>query len=351
VSGFSSNYEPLNHDDLPVAVFSYTPVSGKEPLRVVFTDASTPNSGDHAVTKWLWTFGDGETSTERNPIHVFSPHSTYNVVLQVSNDVGTGHVQQQVVATLRSTGSIVIDPLQSSIDWIIAFPDTEVLVAFYLGIVFERIHVTCAHEWFIQWTSDVRLHPSGELITTVGPEVGPFDALPTGGKGWNNYPDDNGGVYAGRTWYGPWPHAYGQFSLESCYPSGQPPYVVLEPGGDSAAYWWIHFPTANPHPIDATSHWPTSAPTMIEALCPAPWEKIFVVNNGYCCPKPDEVRLLTGSNMYNNKCANYLYKAYSSCVFTCTARDSATGDTDTWTSPEQFTADHLLWYQWGGVYP
>ena len=46
----------------PVADFTGPPTTGKEPLLVQFTDAST-----NSPTTWYWEFGDGSTSTDQNP--------------------------------------------------------------------------------------------------------------------------------------------------------------------------------------------------------------------------------------------------------------------------------------------
>jgi PKD repeat protein len=51
---------------------------------VIFTDTSTGNN-----TTWLWGFGDGTTSTERNPIHPYSARGAYTVTLTVSGADGT----------------------------------------------------------------------------------------------------------------------------------------------------------------------------------------------------------------------------------------------------------------------
>jgi PKD repeat protein len=50
---------------------------------VQFTDASG------SATQWLWTFGDGSTSTEQNPFHVYSTTGLYDVSLTVTNCAGT----------------------------------------------------------------------------------------------------------------------------------------------------------------------------------------------------------------------------------------------------------------------
>jgi hypothetical protein len=61
--------------------------TGPDPLSVAF--ASTVVGGDGPYT-YLWEFGDGQTSTLANPVHVFRPFTdSYRVRLNVT-DAGTG---------------------------------------------------------------------------------------------------------------------------------------------------------------------------------------------------------------------------------------------------------------------
>jgi PKD repeat protein len=70
----------------PTAGFSATPTSGQGPLGVQFTDTSTG-----APTTWAWTFGDGTSSTVKNPSHTYNP-GDYTVSLTVANIAGTDSV-------------------------------------------------------------------------------------------------------------------------------------------------------------------------------------------------------------------------------------------------------------------
>ncbi len=71
----------------PNANFQATPLSGTEPLFVQFTDFSQSVDG---VTQWLWDFGDGQTSSEKNATHTFAQNKTYTVSLIVMEaDGGT----------------------------------------------------------------------------------------------------------------------------------------------------------------------------------------------------------------------------------------------------------------------
>ncbi len=62
----------------PVSDFSGSPASGVNPLRVQFTDASTGVTDSR-----LWDFGDGQTSTQINPSHLYSYVGLYSVSLSL----------------------------------------------------------------------------------------------------------------------------------------------------------------------------------------------------------------------------------------------------------------------------
>ncbi|MAB78478.1 MAG: hypothetical protein CMJ89_03900 [Planctomycetes bacterium] len=71
-------------DSPPTGEFSGTPLSGVTPLKVFFSDGSTG-----VVTSWSWTFGDGGSSSEQNPCHIYATPGTYSVSLTVSNSGGS----------------------------------------------------------------------------------------------------------------------------------------------------------------------------------------------------------------------------------------------------------------------
>ncbi|MBS3741218.1 MAG: carboxypeptidase regulatory-like domain-containing protein, partial [Candidatus Cloacimonetes bacterium] len=68
----------------PDVDFTAVPDSGCAPIEVQFTDESTAQP-----TSWLWQFGDGTTSTEQNPTHLYSEPSTYTVSLTATNSTGS----------------------------------------------------------------------------------------------------------------------------------------------------------------------------------------------------------------------------------------------------------------------
>ncbi|MCI5157444.1 MAG: PKD domain-containing protein [Candidatus Electrothrix sp. AUS1_2] len=66
----------------PTALFS----SASTSLNVDFTDRSQDSDG--SITSWNWDFGDGETSTEQNPTHVYAAAGVHSVKLTVTDDDG-----------------------------------------------------------------------------------------------------------------------------------------------------------------------------------------------------------------------------------------------------------------------
>jgi PKD domain len=65
-------------------------VQQKDPFTATFTDTSDANP-----TKWQWDFGDGTTSSEKNPMHKYNTAGTYNVTLTVWNDLGSDTTTQK----------------------------------------------------------------------------------------------------------------------------------------------------------------------------------------------------------------------------------------------------------------
>lgn len=67
------------------ADFSFSP-SACQDTAVAFTDLSISTAAP--ITNWLWTFGDGTTSSLRNPVKKYNAPGTYSVKLQITNSVG-----------------------------------------------------------------------------------------------------------------------------------------------------------------------------------------------------------------------------------------------------------------------
>jgi len=70
----------------PVSLFGYT----DSLLTVNFSDSST------GVANWLWNFGDGDTSTLQNPLHIYDSAATYIVCLITTNGCGSDTICDSV---------------------------------------------------------------------------------------------------------------------------------------------------------------------------------------------------------------------------------------------------------------
>jgi len=64
--------------------------SGDAPLSVNFTANATDPDG--YVANYTWNFGDGNTSYQQNPVHVFTEPNTYNVTLTVKDNNGSAAI-------------------------------------------------------------------------------------------------------------------------------------------------------------------------------------------------------------------------------------------------------------------
>ena len=82
---------------VPVTAFSATPTVGSMPLTVGFTDQSTGSP-----TSWKWTFGDGNTSTEKNPVHIYNKSGRYSVTLTASNANGSNALTKSSYISVSS---------------------------------------------------------------------------------------------------------------------------------------------------------------------------------------------------------------------------------------------------------
>jgi len=72
--------------DKPDFAISASAQTGCSPFQVSFTDESIvdPNL---SVTGYLWTFGDGGSSTDQNPTHTYTTQGTFTVSLQIQSDL------------------------------------------------------------------------------------------------------------------------------------------------------------------------------------------------------------------------------------------------------------------------
>ncbi|WP_410509796.1 NosD domain-containing protein [Methanosarcina hadiensis] len=106
----SSIYENSNacikaftdRDAAPEAAFVRDVTSGTAPLTVSFFDASR-----YSPAAWEWDFGDGTTSNERNPVHVYTEAGIYTVTLSVENEFGANNASWTDCVSLGEQNSTI----------------------------------------------------------------------------------------------------------------------------------------------------------------------------------------------------------------------------------------------------
>ncbi|MFH0756186.1 MAG: PKD domain-containing protein [Bacteroidota bacterium] len=76
---------------MPTAGFSFNPSTVSMYETVTFTNSSTD------ADSYTWNFGDGTTSTDENPTHVYETAGSFTVKLTASNADGENEAEQSIV--------------------------------------------------------------------------------------------------------------------------------------------------------------------------------------------------------------------------------------------------------------
>ena len=75
-----------------------------------FSDLSTSNAGPNTVVDWIWNFGDGNTSTDQNPEHLYMIPGELPVSLTAIDINGCDDTDVQVISYFPVPEEIVIAP-------------------------------------------------------------------------------------------------------------------------------------------------------------------------------------------------------------------------------------------------
>ena len=108
----------------PIAEFEGTPTMGEAPLLVSFTDLS-----NGSVDSWVWNFGDGGSSSEKDPSHEYLSPGNYTVTLEVSGtggsstEVKTDYILIPVGLGENVSEAIVIYPNPTTDELHLVFPE------------------------------------------------------------------------------------------------------------------------------------------------------------------------------------------------------------------------------------
>jgi len=122
-------------------------IAGYALLNLQFTGSS-----DESVTSWLWTFGDGDSSSEQNPSHIYSDPGIFDVTLRVEfDDTSRTRSRMEYIYvlddSLRATTTSEITPgSQITIDVLAnnLIPLTQIILPVNYGGDLELTYDSCS---------------------------------------------------------------------------------------------------------------------------------------------------------------------------------------------------------------
>lgn len=104
-----STVENVNVRQSPVADFSVSSVCVGQ--QAVFTDLSTFITD--SIQSWKWYFGDGDSSSQQNPLHAYNGFGNFEVVLLVESDYCWDSDTMQITVEAPPTADFTMDTNQS----------------------------------------------------------------------------------------------------------------------------------------------------------------------------------------------------------------------------------------------
>ena len=251
----------------PVADFTGTPTTIIERESVTFT-----NTSQYAAT-CLWNFGDGETSTEMNPVHTYMTPGTYTVTLQIENTLGND--------TKTKTDYITVNP--NTNPPIADFVASETTINMGSSVTFTDMtqNIPTSWSWTFNGGTPATSTEQNPTITYSEPGQYTVTLVATNAYGSDTetktayinviYPDvvmSNEDLYVcGGTYKDPGGDSSYENNLsytQTIYPATSGAYVrltfnefSLETAGNSGCYDMLYI-------YDGTS---TSAPVLVDGVC------------------------------------------------------------------------------------
>jgi PKD repeat protein len=103
----TNTYSSVLEVGFPMAGFTYVGNQGT----VVFTNSS------NNATSYLWDFGDGATSTEENPTHIFASGGNYKVTLTAIDGIDENILESDVFVNSKVLPTILSPGFEDSAPW------------------------------------------------------------------------------------------------------------------------------------------------------------------------------------------------------------------------------------------
>ena len=199
----------------PIANFTANVTSGTVPLTVQFND--TTNGSQNTLA---WDFGDTSTSTEKNPLHIYSAIGTYTVNLTVTGPSGSNTTTKSNYITVHESPPIAEfsgTPQSGTVPQTVQFTDLSSNNpsgwAWYFGdesYIDPWTQMTANAEWSARIDSSSVLMPDNSIILMGGHEFG------SSGSGYFNdiwRSIDDGATWTQITPSAEWPARWGHSSV------------------------------------------------------------------------------------------------------------------------------------------
>ncbi|NOU72264.1 carbohydrate-binding protein, partial [Paenibacillus sp. LMG 31458] len=138
-------------DRKPVVKAKVDSTNGSTPLTVYFDTTGTADPDGDAIT-YAWNFGDGQTSTEANPSHIYTANGVYNVKLTVTDSTNKSSVWNTSITAGNTVPTLKItSPVSGQF-----FTNGQVITASAVANDAEDGEIACGD---IRWSS-LLLHDS-----------------------------------------------------------------------------------------------------------------------------------------------------------------------------------------------
>lgn len=145
----------------PVVAAAATPQHGLPPLSVTFSSAGSFDPEGQALS-YVWTFGDGSTSSAANPTHLYTQSGLYSVTLEASDSASTTTSNVIRIAVGNAPQHTITSPANGAVfraGDVITFGGTATDVE-------DGPLAPAAFSWTILFHHDSHVHP------TLGPISG-----------------------------------------------------------------------------------------------------------------------------------------------------------------------------------
>ncbi|MCL2510980.1 MAG: PKD domain-containing protein [Bacteroidales bacterium] len=166
---------------VPVPEFSVNKTTSCDGL-FAFTDQSTNNP-----LSWKWDFGDGTTSTLKNPTHQYIENGTYTVGLTVTNTFGSSTVQKDNLLTITMPDAPEIDDiaackdvefeinldLEGTAHW---YESIEASEPVHIGNVWNHLPIETTTTYYLREAFETCISEFAEVILI--PKTCAFDPIP-----------------------------------------------------------------------------------------------------------------------------------------------------------------------------